>query len=101
MSSTEGSPSSVGTPLAEDDNEEGFLEKEDMPQPKQKRKATKQRSDILDHFTKYTEHGQGIYTAVKYVNAFERYDDEDPHYNDDLWDVDGYGKGLGKPMSDD
>lgn len=40
-------------------------------------------------------------TAVKYVNPFKRYDEEDPHYNDDLWDVDGYGKGLGKPISDD
>uniref|UniRef100_A0A803L3M6 Uncharacterized protein n=1 Tax=Chenopodium quinoa TaxID=63459 RepID=A0A803L3M6_CHEQI len=83
MSTTE---DSIGASPVEDENEKddkGFVEEEDMP--KQKRKATKSWSGIWDHFSKYTDKGVGRYA----------------HYSDDLWDEDGYGKGLGKPISDD
>ncbi|XP_048496333.1 zinc finger BED domain-containing protein RICESLEEPER 2-like [Beta vulgaris subsp. vulgaris] len=40
-------------------------------------------------------------TAIKFINSFERFDGEDNHYHDDLWDVNGYGNGLGKPVFED
>ncbi|KMS98900.1 hypothetical protein BVRB_3g067910 [Beta vulgaris subsp. vulgaris] len=64
-------------------------------------KISTQSMLCLDVPTRWNSTYLMLNTAVKFINAFERFDGEDNHYHDDLWDVNGYGNGLGKPVFED
>lgn len=55
----------------------------------------------LDVTTRWNSTFLMLETALKFESVFDCYNEEDPHYEDELWDIDGYGKGLGKPISSD